>query len=158
MTIAIIAAISINNTIGLNNKIIWNINKDKQFFKTITMGHTIVMGRKTYESILCKPLNNRTNIILTRNMNYVAQKCIIFNDIQSMLCFVKKYQKIFIIGGGEIYQQTINIADTLYITHINNYYKGDTFFPIIDKKKWSLQYIYYKNSYYSFVKYSKIII
>ncbi|UOF94359.1 MAG: dihydrofolate reductase [Bacteroides sp.] len=155
MTLSIIAAISINNTIGFKNTIVWNIKQDRIFFKNITKNGVVVMGRLTYESLLTKPLINRVNIILSRNKHFLAKNCLIFTNIKDMLDFIKKYDKIFIIGGSQIYYQTIDIVDKLYITFIKKNYIGDTFFPKIKEKKWKLVSEYIFNSEYSFREYIK---
>lgn len=124
--INIIVAISKNRVIGNDNKLIWSLPSDLKRFKQMTTGNTVVMGRKTYESI-GKPLPNRRNIIITRNSDYKAEGCEIVNSLEEALMLCNN--NCFIIGGGEIYKQSLPLADKLYLTVINEDFEGDTFFP-----------------------------
>ena len=128
--ISIIAAIAENRAIGKNNKLLWRISEDLKRFKKVTEGHAVIMGRKTYESI-GKPLPNRLNIIITRNTSYKAPACFVFLSLGEALVYAKKYEKeeIFVIGGGEIYQQALPQTDKLYLTVVKGEYEADTFFP-----------------------------
>ena len=129
-TISAVAAIGKNRELGKNGKLIWNIAEDMKHFKEITSGHAVIMGRKTYESI-GRPLPNRTNIIITRNSDFTAQGCIVVQSIDEAISEAKKYdtQEVFIIGGGEIYKQAINLTNKLYLTIVNESAQADTFFP-----------------------------
>lgn len=129
--ISIIVATSKNRVIGNNNSLIWKLPADLKRFKQITTGNTIVMGRKTYESI-GKPLPNRRNIIITRDTNYLADNCEIVNSIEEALMLCNN--DCFIIGGGEIYKQSIDIADKIYLTLVQEDFEGDTYFPEIGKE------------------------
>ncbi len=147
--LAIVAAVAKNNVIGIKNRLPWNLPEDLKRFKELTAGKTVMMGSKTFESIvsmLGKPLPNRTNVVLAREANYKvpafakatageAESVVIQTSIPDAL---RNYgsSDIFVIGGGEIYRQTIDLADTLYITHIDKEVEGDTHFPEIDPKKW----------------------
>lgn len=137
--LSLIAAIAKNNCIGINNQLPWNIPEDMKHFKEITKGKTVMMGRKTFESILGylgKPLPGRKNIIISRNNAYkVPEGVEIFSNWEEA---VKKHtdEEVFVIGGASLYAQTINSADTLYITHVNKEVNGDTFFPVIDESIW----------------------
>ncbi len=124
--IKIIVAISKNRIIGDSNKLIWNLPADLKRFKDITTGHPIVMGRKTYESI-GRPLPNRRNIIITRDQNYTIDGCEVVNSIEEALLLTGN--DCFIIGGGEIYRQSLNIVDRIYMTVIDEDFYGDTSFP-----------------------------
>tara|TARA_X000001036_G_scaffold402304_1_gene408023 strand:+ start:374 stop:871 length:498 start_codon:yes stop_codon:yes gene_type:complete len=135
--ITIIAAVSENNVLGKNNKLIWHIPDDLKRFKKLTIGHSVVMGRKTFESI-SKPLPKRKNIILTRNKNYKAKGTFIANNIQEALNFCKNDNQPFIIGGGEIYKLFLDISDKIELTRIHQPYNGDAFFPKILEEKWKL--------------------
>lgn len=128
--ISIIVAIAKNRAIGKDNKLLWHIPNDLRRFKEITTGHTVIMGRKTHESI-GKPLPNRTNIIITRNNDYKADGCIICKSLEDAIKFSKERQEseAFIIGGGEIYNQAINLADKLYLTLVEGDFEADTYFP-----------------------------
>lgn len=125
-----IAALSDNRVIGKENKLLWHIPEDFKRFKTITSGHPIIMGRKTYQSI-GKPLPNRSNIVVTRDTNFTAEGCIIVHSLEQGLEEAKKInnEEIFIIGGGDLYKQGMNYADKLYLTIIHQKFDGDTFFP-----------------------------
>jgi dihydrofolate reductase len=127
--ITIIAAISKNNAIGKDNKLLWHISEDLKRFKRLTSGNPILMGRKTFESI-GKPLPYRTNIILTKDKNYKADGCLVYNKVEDVLSLYER-NNLYIIGGGEIYKQFIKIADRLEITLVESEFEGDTFFPKI---------------------------
>ena len=137
MKISLIVAMATNRAIGLDNKMPWHLSADLKKFKAITMGSPIVMGRKTYESI-GRPLPGRSNIIISRNLDYQQTDCLVFNDIKTAIAASSKdAEEIFIIGGAELYKATLPLADNLYLTLINQEFTGDTFFPEIDFKAWS---------------------
>ena len=135
MKISLIVAVAENGVIGKDNDLIWHLPKDMQFFKKITIGHHVIMGRKNFESIPHKyrPLPNRTNIIITRQSEYKAEECIVVNSVETALEIAKNNGDIepFIIGGGQIYRIAIekNLVDKIYLTKIHHSFKGDTFFP-----------------------------
>jgi dihydrofolate reductase len=127
--INIIVAIGKNLVIGRENKLIWRISDDLKRFKNLTTGHPIIMGRKTFESI-GKPLPNRTNIIVTRNKDFIIEGCLSCNSLEEAIQKAYEFNsQIFIIGGQEIYKQALEVADRLYITLIDAEEKGDAFFP-----------------------------
>jgi len=128
--LTIIAAASTNNVIGFDNKLIWNIPKDLKRFKELTQGHSVIMGRKTFES-LSSPLPNRRNIVVTRNKDYSPQGIEVFSSIEDALDVCREDLQPFIIGGGEIYSQTINLVDKIELTRVYKDYQGDAFFPDI---------------------------
>lgn len=134
MIVSIIVAVANNNAIGGNNQLLWHISADLKRFKAITSGHAIVMGRKTYESI-GKPLPNRQNIVITRNRELTLPGADVVESIDVAKA-VAKGEELFIIGGGEIYRQTIALADRIYLTRVWADYKADTFFPEIDMSIW----------------------
>jgi dihydrofolate reductase len=142
MTISIIVAKSINNVIGKDNKLIWHLPNDLKYFKTITTGKPVIMGRKNYLSIPEKfrPLPNRVNIVLTRQKSFEAPGCILKNSLEDAILFCKEnnHEECFIIGGGEVYKQAMDkdLADKLYITEVFEKFEGDTFFPELDLGKW----------------------
>ncbi len=142
LMIAIVAAVAKNGVIGVKNDLPWYLPEDLKRFKQITTGKTVLMGRKTFESILArlkKPLPNRTNVVITRNTNYgVPEGVKVEADIKTALGN-HGTGDIFIIGGGEIFNQSIHLADTLYITHVEKDVAGDVFFPTIDEKIWRLE-------------------
>jgi len=128
--LTIIAAASTNNVIGFNNKLIWNIPKDLKRFKELTQGHSVIMGRKTFES-LPSPLPNRRNIVVTRNKDYSPEGIEVFSSIEDAIDACREDLQPFIIGGGEIYSQTINLVDKIELTRVYKDYQGDAFFPDI---------------------------
>ena len=143
MIVSLIVAIPKNLAIGKNNNLIWNLPVDMKFFMETTTGHPVIMGRKNYESIPKKyrPLKNRTNVIITRNTDYKAKGCIVVNSIEDSLKCLKEHDEneIFVIGGGEIYRRFLekNLIDRMYITHIDEKFDGDTYFPEINYDEWS---------------------
>ncbi len=141
MTLSIIVAVSENNVIGKDNRLIWRLPGDMKFFKEKTTGHVIITGRKNYESIPEKfrPLPDRKNIVVTRQKNYHAPGAIVVSSIENALQYVSEnhnQEEIFIIGGAEIYGQTIPVCDKIYLTHIHHTFEGDAYFPIINEKEW----------------------
>ncbi|WP_282126151.1 dihydrofolate reductase [Marinifilum flexuosum] len=135
MNLAIIVAASRNNVIGKDNQLIWRLSADLKRFKALTTGHTIIMGRKTFDSI-GKPLPNRTSVIITRQENYKQEGCIVVHSLEEALDVVKDQDKVFIIGGGTIYEQAMEKADELYLTLVHKEFEGDTFFPEIKSAQW----------------------
>jgi dihydrofolate reductase len=126
--ITLIAACSKNRVIGNNNKLIWHVPGDLKRFKELTSGHTVLMGRKTFESI-GKPLPNRRNVILSRDQNLKIEGCFVYSSLTEVLELFGN--DLFIIGGEEIYKQTIGYADFIELTLINKEFEGDAFFPEI---------------------------
>ncbi len=118
--------------IGAKNRLLWHLKKDFAHFKKITTGHPVIMGRKTYQSI-GKPLPDRTNIIITRDSNFSASGCFIAISLESAIALAKDIdnQEVFIIGGGQIYQEAMakNLVDKLYVTKVKGDFQADTFFP-----------------------------
>jgi len=127
--ISIIVAHANNRVIGKNNKMPWGkLKEDLKFFKEKTNGNTVIMGRKTYDSI-GNPLPNRRNIIITRNKNLKIKNCEIVNSIEEALKISKNEKEVFIIGGGKIYEKVLPLANKLYITEIKDNFEGETYFP-----------------------------
>ena len=135
--IILIAAIAENNALGKNNDLLWHLPKDFKRFKEITSGHHIIMGRKTFESFP-KPLPNRTHVIITRQKEYVCEGCIVVQDLEKAIAVCPKNEDIFVIGGGEIYSQSIHLADQLDITRVHHSFEADVYFPEIDPEIWEL--------------------
>ncbi|MFI3267106.1 MAG: dihydrofolate reductase [Rikenellaceae bacterium] len=133
--ISIIVATAENWAIGLNNELLWHISADLKRFKALTTSHTIIMGRKTYESI-GRPLPNRRNVIISRNSELKIEGCEVYNTIDSALESTKNEEEVFIIGGAEIYKQTIDIASKIYLTKVMKNYDADAFIPEIDFSNW----------------------
>lgn len=142
MKVSLIVAVSENNVIGKNNALPWHLPTDMKYFRDTTMGHCVIMGRKNYDSIPLKyrPLEGRTNIIVTRQKDFKAEGCIVVNSVEEALSEVKKKSEteVFIIGGADIFKQTIDSADKIYYTKIYHSFDGDVFFPKIDVSKWKL--------------------
>ncbi len=160
MTVSLIVAASENNVIGKDNQLIWKLPADMKFFREKTTGHHIIMGRKTFEST--GVLKNRTHIIITRNIDYkVPDGCLLASSVEDAVSKVRNDDEAFIIGGAEIYKQSLAIADKIYLTRIHHNFEGDAFFPEIDETKWNLvsQQDYQpdeKNQYaFSFLEYNK---
>lgn|SRR3990167_4730600 len=132
-----IAAMSDNRVIGFRNQLPWHLPADLKHFKTLTSGHPILMGRKTFESI-GKPLPNRTNIILTRDASFKAQGCTIATSLTEATAFAAQLgaPEIFIIGGADIYRQLLPSLERLYLTIIHHEFEGDTFFPALAPDEW----------------------
>ena len=139
MTISLVVAASENNAIGKNNQLIWHLPNDLKFFKNTTWGFPVIMGRKSFESVN-KPLPGRTNIVITTNTDWKAETVIVVNNLKDAIqkAAETNSKQIFIIGGGEIYKQSMDIADSIYITRVHADLQGDTFFPVIDESKWKL--------------------
>jgi len=135
MTISIIVAVAENQVIGSNNKLLWHLKEDLQRFKSLTLGHHIIMGRKTYESV-GRPLPGRTNVIITRDKNYKASGCVIVNSLDDAFNVAKMDNEVFIIGGGEIYRQTLPLTNRIYLTKVHASFHGDTFFPELNLTDW----------------------
>ena len=144
MKINLIVAASENNVIGIKNDLPWALPNDMNYFKKKTLGHTVIMGRKNYISIPEKfrPLPNRENIILTSKQNFTAEKCRIFNSLESSITYCEKMKRkeIFIIGGGEVYKYALKekLIDTIFLTRVHTTIKGDTFFPKLNLDKWKV--------------------
>jgi len=134
MIVSIIVAVANNNAIGGNNQLLWHISADLKRFKAITSGHAIVMGRKTYESI-GKPLPNRQNIVISRNRELTLPGADVVESVVAAKA-VATGEELFIIGGGEIYRQTMALANRIYLTRVWADYMADTFFPEIDMRIW----------------------
>ena len=136
--ISFIVAMDENTAIGKNNQLPWHLPEDLKFFKRVTMGHPVAMGRKTHESI-GRLLPGRENIIITRNPHFQCESCTVFYSIQAFTAYCKSIEKeIFVIGGAEIFKETFKFADRLYITRIHHEFAGDTFFPEFDERNWKL--------------------
>lgn len=138
--ISFIVAMDKNNVIGYNNGMPWDLPLDLQYFKEVTMGHTIVMGRKTFESI-GRVLPGRKNVVLTRQQNIeLPEDVVIIHDINEIYQWheEKPEEEIFVIGGGELFKHVLPFADRLYITLIDHEFKGDTYFPSFNESEWDL--------------------
>lgn len=132
-----IAAAAENRVIGKDNKMPWHLPADLKHFKTLTTGHPVLMGRRTFAS-LGKPLPNRTNIIMTRDANYSAPDCIIVNSVETAVSIANELDmdEIFVIGGAEVYRQLLPQIQRIYLTEIHQQFAGDAFFPELNKDEW----------------------
>ncbi|MGM0845419.1 MAG: dihydrofolate reductase [Bacillota bacterium] len=136
--ISFVWAMDENGVIGYENKLPWRLPEDLKFFKETTMGHPIVMGRKTYKSI-GKPLPGRENIILTRDASFEAEGCIIFHEIEEVLHYAEEREvEVMVTGGAEIFKKFIPYADKLYVTRIYDTFEGDTYFPELNWDEYEL--------------------
>ena len=136
--LTLIAAASENNALGKDNDLVWHLPDDFKRFKALTSGHYIVMGRKTFESFP-KPLPNRTHVIITRQKDYtVPEGCIVANSLKNAIELCPESEEIFIIGGGQIYKQSIGIADKIELTRVHTTVEADAFFPEIDEDIWEV--------------------
>ena len=134
--LSIIVAMSSTRVIGVNNSLPWHLSEDLKHFKTLTTGHTIIMGRKTYESI-GKPLPNRRNIVISRNLNAFYGGVEVVHSLEDAFSTSSNDEEVFIIGGSNIYEQSLHLVEHLYITEIKKAFEGDAFFPEIDKSLWT---------------------
>ena len=135
MTVTMVVAIGENNAIGKNNELLWYLPKDLRHFKTITSGHTVIMGRKTYESV-GKPLPKRRNIIITRNTELTVDGAEVVHTIEDALELCKSDEEVFIIGGAEIYKMAMKHTDKIFLTVVHESFEADAFFPEIDRNLW----------------------
>jgi dihydrofolate reductase len=134
--ISIIAAVDSNMLIGKANHLPWNIPEDLHFFREITMGHPVVMGRNTWNSI-GKPLDGRINIILTQDAKFNFPGCITVNSVKQVLLLYSE-QEIFVIGGANVFEQFLPYSEYIYLTRIDHSFEGDTYFPTIKWEEWKL--------------------
>ena len=136
--LTIIAAAAENNALGKDNQLLWHLPEDFKRFKTLTSGHFIIMGRKTFESFP-KPLPNRTHIIITRQLDYpAAEGCIVVPSLEKAMELCPKNEEAFVIGGGEIYQQALGVVDKIDVTRVHTTLDADTFFPTINPTLWEM--------------------
>lgn len=136
MSISFIFAMDRNRAIGVNNTLPWHLPADLKFFKTVTMGHPILMGRKTYESI-GKPLPGRRNIVLTQNTAYRAEGCEVIHSVSEAVQAFRD-QELFVIGGAEIFRLFASEVDRMYITFIEHEFEADTYMSELDLSNWTL--------------------
>jgi dihydrofolate reductase len=135
MRLSIIVAMDDNHLIGKDNGLPWHLPADLAFFKKVTTGHSIVMGRKTYDSI-GRPLPNRRNLVITRDTDASIEGCEVFNGIESALGSAQEEDEVLVIGGANLCKQVLGRVERLYITHIEGVFEGDTYFPDYDEGGW----------------------
>ena len=137
MRLSIIAAMSANRVIGNNNNLPWRLPADLKRFKSLTMGHHLIMGRKTFESI-GKPLPGRTTVVITHQTGFAPEGVLVAHSIDQALDVVTGDDEVFVAGGAQIYQQMLPRADRLYLTSIHEEFEGDTNFPEFEESDWQL--------------------
>ena len=137
MIISMIVAVAENNVIGKDNGMLWHIPADLKYFKAVTMGHHIIMGRKTHEA-MGRVLPGRTNVIISRQENYEVEDAIVVHSLEEALKVAEQNgeTEAMILGGGTIYEQAISMANRIYLTRIYASFEGDTFFPELDENVW----------------------
>jgi dihydrofolate reductase len=135
--LSLIVAISQNNVIGKDNKLVWHMPADMRFFKNTTMGHTLIMGRKTFESF-GKPLPGRNSIVITRQKDWQYEGVVVVHSLEDAIKSAPADEEVFIIGGAEIYRQAMPLCKKMYLTIIHHDFEGDTYFPAIDFSQWNL--------------------
>lgn len=134
MTISAVVAIAENHAIGKNNQLLWYLPNDLKHFKQITSGHTVIMGRKTYDSV-GKPLPNRRNIVITRQ-NIMIPGCEVVNSVNAALALCTAEDEVFIIGGAEIYKMAMPLTNRIYLTIVHRSFEADAYFPQINIQEW----------------------
>jgi len=141
--LSLVAAIGKNNELGLDNRLIWRIREDLQFYRSLTIHENIIMGRKTFESMPARALENRTPFVLSRSFLDRKYDINSFSSVEGMLEFVEMTNKNFIVvGGAQIYEAFLPYVDTMYLTEIDEYAAADTFFPWIELDEWDVETIY----------------
>ncbi len=136
MKIAMIAAMTDEGVIGIENRLPWKLPNDMKWFRQHTLGKPIIMGRKTFESFGSKPLPDRTNIIITRDQAYQAEDSIVVHSIEEALQAVGEVDEVMIIGGASFYEQMLPRADRLYLTFVHSKIAGDAWFPEVNFTEW----------------------
>lgn len=137
MRLSLIVAVAENGVIGRQGALPWRLSDDLRRFKNVTMGHALVMGRKTYESI-GRPLPGRTSIVVSRTPGYVAEGCVVATSLEAACQAVPQSQELFVIGGRELYATALPLVERMFWTHVHATVEGDTLFPPIDWKQWKL--------------------
>ncbi len=137
MLVSTIVAVAADNVIGKGNQIPWYLPADLKYFKAMTTGHHVIMGRKCFESI-GRPLPNRTNVVITRDLFFAATGCVVVHSLEEALnfAFENEEAEAFVIGGGEIYKQSMTYWDKIYITEVDLKVDGDIYFPSINEAEW----------------------
>ncbi len=135
MKISLIAAMADNGVIGIENRLPWNLPGDMKWFRENTLGKPIIMGRKTFDSI-GQALPGRSNIIVTRNSDFKADNCVVVNDVDAALAAAGDVDEVMVIGGASFYEQTLPLADRLYLTLVHAQIEGDSWFPKVDFTQW----------------------
>ncbi len=135
--LSLIAAVSENQVIGKHNQLVWHLPADMRFFKNTTMGHTLIMGRKTFESF-GKPLPGRKSIVITRQKYWQYEGVEIVHSLEEAIKAAPHDEEVFIVGGAEIYRLALPLCEKMYLTIVHHQFEGDTFFPPVDFSQWHL--------------------
>jgi len=135
MIVSIIVALAEDHGIGKDNQLLWHLPADLKFFKNTTTGHTIIMGRKTYDSI-GRPLPNRRNIVITRNAALEIAGAEVLTSLTEAIALCREEEEVFVIGGAELYKHALPLANRLYVTQVQGSYEADTFFPEFSEQDW----------------------
>jgi dihydrofolate reductase len=142
MLISLIAAASTNNVIGKDNRLLWSLPNDMKFFKNTTWGMPVIMGRKTFEALAGEPLPGRFNFVVTRNKDWNpgGKKATVVGSLAEAFEAARQTdcKEAFVIGGGQIYEASMALADRIYLTRVHTVVEGDTYFPVIDERKWKM--------------------
>jgi len=140
MIISAIVAMSSNRVIGREGDLPWHLPRDMKYFKAMTMGHHVIMGRNNFASMDYRPLRGRVNIVLTRDPYFITSSALVMHSIEEALSYAKDAgeTEAFIIGGGEIYKQSMHLLDKIYLTEVITELSGDTYFPEIDPDEWEI--------------------
>jgi dihydrofolate reductase len=160
--LSIIAAVSENNALGKENKLLWHLPADLKRLKSLTMGHHLIMGRKTFES-LGKPLPGRPHVIISRQKNYQPDGVTVVDSLEKAIEFAKHDDQAFVFGGGEIYRLALPFVKKIYLTRVKALFEGDTYFPELISDEWKMvkceSYLPDEKNlfYYSFEEYNKAI-
>jgi dihydrofolate reductase len=133
--LSLIAAMARNRVIGLHNRLPWRLPADMKRFRELTTGHAIIMGRKTFDS-LARPLPNRTNIVVTRDRAFRPDGATVAHSVEEAVARAGTDREIFVIGGEQIYRQTLPVADRLYLTLVDSEFEGDAWFPEYEPEEW----------------------
>ena len=143
MLISLIVAASENSVIGKNNQLLWRLPNDTKFFKNTTWGMPVIMGRKTFESLKNEPLPGRFNIVITRQKDWKPDndKAQAASTLQNAIELAEQTdcKEVFVIGGGQIYAESISVADKIYMTRVHTVVDGDPYFPVINESEWKLE-------------------
>jgi dihydrofolate reductase len=134
MLISLVVAVAANNAIGKNNQLLWHLPADLKHFKQVTTGHTVFMGRKTFQSI-GKPLPNRRNIVISKSVTAI-EGCEVLPSLEEALLLADKHEELMVIGGATIYNLALPKANRIYLTRVHHEFEADTFFPEIDLNQW----------------------
>lgn len=138
MIVSLVAAMAENRVIGKNGKLPWHLPKDLKYFKKLTVDHTVIMGRKTFDEIK-RPLDNRRNVVITRNHAFQPHGATVVPSLEEALALAATEEEVFVIGGGDIFRLALPRADRLYLTVVHAEVEGDTFFPPFDDSAWALE-------------------